>query len=79
MMSVKSEVEALLQQHFNPDELQVDGDECSGGVKLSVEETFGNYFGYLARCEGKFCTTTLNNQNLASKWDENADTDSAKI
>ena len=26
-----------------------------------VEEKFGKYFGYLARCEGKFCTTTLKN------------------
>ena len=24
-----------------------------------VEEKFEKYFGYLARCEGKFCTTTL--------------------
>ena len=25
----------------------------------NVEEKFEKYFGYLARCEGKFCTTTL--------------------
>ena len=24
-----------------------------------VEEKFEKYFGYLVRCEGKFCTTTL--------------------
>ena len=26
-----------------------------------VGEKFEKYFGYLARCEGKFCTTTLKN------------------
>ena len=28
-------------------------------LELMVEEKFEKYFGYLARCEGKFCTTTL--------------------
>ena len=36
MMSVKSEVEELLRKEFAPEELQIDGDECTGGVKLSV-------------------------------------------
>ena len=25
----------------------------------AVEDKFEKYFGYLARCEGKFCATTL--------------------
>ena len=29
------------------------------GDKKKVEEKFRKYFGYLARCEGNFCTTTL--------------------
>ena len=36
-------------------------------------------FGYLARCEAKFCTTTLKNRNLNSKLDQNTETDAAKI
>ena len=45
-----------------------------------LKKNFANkIFGYLARCEGKFCTTTLKNKNFGSKWDENADTHSAKI
>ena len=34
--------------------------ESFGKPKPDVEEKFEKYFGYLARCEGKFCTTTLN-------------------
>ena len=30
-------------------------------------------FGYLATCEGKFCTTTLQNQNFGFKLVENAE------
>ena len=30
-------------------------------VLPAVEEKFEKYFGYLARCEEKFCTTTLQN------------------
>ena len=44
-----------------------------------VEEKFEKYFGYLARCEAKFCTTTLKNRNLNSKLDQNTETDAAKI
>ena len=29
------------------------------GLHFMVEEKFEKYFGYLARCEGKFCTTAL--------------------
>ena len=47
--------------------------------KSNVEEKLGKYFGYLARCEGKFGTTTLKNKNFGSKWDENTEFDSAKI
>ena len=44
-------------------------DECVSKIKevfdqmdvnkselLEVDEKFGKYFGYIARCEGKFCT-----------------------
>ena len=50
----------------------------------AVEEKFGKLilksdFGYLARCEGQICTTTLKNETFVSKLDENAEPDSAKI
>ena len=32
--------------------------------RKEVEEKFGKYFGYLARCEGSFCTTTLKITNF---------------
>ena len=34
---------------------------CCGHKPAAVEEKFEKYFGYLARCEGKLCTTTLKN------------------
>ena len=36
-------------------------------------------FGYLARCDGNFGTTTLKIKFFGSKLDQNAETDSAKI
>ena len=48
-------------------------------VQNGVEEKFGKYFGYLARCEGSFRTTTLRIGNIGSKSDENAEFDPAKF
>ena len=48
-------------------------------IMRSVEEKFEKYFGYLARCDRNFGTTTLKIQNFGSKLDQNAETDSAKI
>ena len=44
-----------------------------------LKKHFEKYFGYLARCEGKLCIWTLKIENCWLKWDENAETDSAKI
>ena len=49
------------------------------GRSRVVEETFRKYFGYLARCDGKFGIQTLKIENFGSKWDENAEFDSAKF
>ena len=38
-----------------------------GGITRSVEEKFEKYFGYLARCEGIFCTTTIFFQKKSSQ------------
>ena len=38
---------------------------------ITVVEKFENYFGYLARCEGKFGTTTLKISKIASKSKKN--------
>ena len=32
------------------------GDGPRDGTTRAVEEKFGKYFGYLARCEARFCT-----------------------
>ena len=53
------------------------GKEARSG--FAVVEKFEKYFGYLARCEGKFRTTTLQNTKFGSKWDENTEFHSAKI
>ena len=42
------------------------------GQLASVEEKFEKYFGYLARCEGKFCTTTLKTSKNHAKINQNA-------
>ena len=45
-----------------------------GGLPFNchVEEKFEKYFGYLARCEGIFCTTTLKNSKNRTKINQNA-------
>ena len=48
-------------------------------TKSRWRKIWNKLFGHLARCKGKFCTTTLKNKNFGSKWDENTDNDSAKI
>ena len=48
----------------------------SSNASRRVEEKFGKYFGYLARCEENFRTTNFRTTTLL---DQNADTDSAKI
>ena len=45
----------------------------------NVEEKYEKYFGYLARCEGSFCTTTLKISNFGSKLDENTEIDSQNL
>ena len=41
-------------------------------VVMQVEEKFEKYFGYLARCEGSFCTTTLKISKKFFKINQNA-------
>ena len=42
------------------------------GAMVRVEEKFEKSVGYLARCEEKFCTTTLQNSKNHAKIDQNA-------
>ena len=44
-----------------------------------VEEKFGEYFGYIARCEEDFGIWTLKFQKLITKLDENVEFDSSEI
>ena len=44
-------------------------EDCGEG---GVEEKFEKYFGYLARCEAKFCTTTLKTSKNHIKINQNA-------
>ena len=42
--------------------------QISEDSKLTSKKKLEIFFGYLARCEGKFCTTTLKNKNLDRNW-----------
>ena len=49
-------------------------------AKSMLKKNLANkIFGYLARCEQEICIWTLQIENFGSKWDENAEFDSAKI
>ena len=68
--------EGLDEQSFDDEDFYdtavVPADNTNNQNEDDVEEKFEKYFGYLVRCEGKFCTTTLKNWKNLAKIDQNA-------
>ena len=73
-----SEIYSLTQKCFGSGAPTADQIGACPTLEM-LKKNLKNILGILARCDGKFCTTTIKIRNFAPKLDQNTDTDSAKI